>query len=164
MTTMYRIAVLTVLLHLAFAGVRITLSLFALKLGATALTVGIVMSMVAVVPMLFSITWGRYVDRVGVRVPMFMGTAALFGGLVLAFAVPRIETLFVTGALAGSGFYMCHIAVSQASGLIGDAEQRVRNFSLLALAFSTSSFVGPIAAGVSIDGLGHRITFLVLTI
>ena len=102
--TLYRIALLTVLLHLAFAGARITLSLFALHLGASALTVGIVMSLLAIVPMLFSVTWGRYIDRVGVRGPMYTGAAALLAALLAAFAVPRLEMLFVVSALAGSGF------------------------------------------------------------
>jgi MFS family permease len=162
MTPMYRIATLTVLFHLSFAGARVTLSLFALKLGASPFTVGAVISMVAVVPMLFSITWGRYVDRVGVRVPMHIGTAASLAGLALALAVPRMETLYVSGALVGSGFYLSHIAVSQASGLIGKPEERVRNFTLLALAFSAASFLGPVIAGLSIDAIGHRLTFCAL--
>lgn len=162
MTTMWRIALLTILLHIAFAGARVTISLFALHLGATALVVGVVMSMIAAVPMLFAVRCGRYIDRIGVRGPMYFGTALLVIALLTAFALPRLETLFVSAALAGSGFYVCHIAVSQASGLIGTPEERVRNFSMLALAFSTGSFVGPMVAGVAIDSIGHRFTFVAL--
>jgi MFS family permease len=70
MTSLRLIALLTVLLHLAFAGARVTLSLFALHLGASAATVGILVSLLALVPMFFAVKWGRYVDRVGVRGPM----------------------------------------------------------------------------------------------
>lgn len=163
MTSMYRIALLTVLVHLAFAGARVTISLFALKLGATAFTVGLVMALVAAVPMLFAVSWGRYVDRIGIRKPMYLGACALLLGLLAAFAVPRLETLFLSSALVGSGFYMCHIAVSQASGLIGKPEARTRNFSILALAFSTASFLGPVIAGFAIDAIEYRLTFLALT-
>ena len=162
MTTMYGIALLTVLLHLAFAGGRVTLSLFAIELGASPFTVGLVISMVTVVPMFFSISWGRYTDRVGVRPPLYIGNAALLAGVLSAFALPRMETLFVSGALAGSGFYICHIAVTQATGLIGKPEDRVRNFSVLALAFSAATVIGPMAAGFAIDSIGHRFTFLML--
>ena len=63
-------------------------------------------------------------------------------------------------ALAGSGFMLYHICVNQAAALVGTSEQRTRNFSVLALAFSTSGFVGPMMAGFAIDSIGHRNTFL----
>jgi hypothetical protein len=80
--TLYLVALLTVLLHLAFAGARVTLSLFALKLGASAATVGVLVALLALVPMFFAVKWGRYVDRVGVRGPMYIGVVALFAALV----------------------------------------------------------------------------------
>jgi predicted MFS family arabinose efflux permease len=46
--------------------------------------------------------------------------------------------------------------------LLGRPEERARNFTVLALAFSTSSFLGPVLAGFSIDAFGHRATFLLL--
>lgn len=160
--TLHLIALLTVLLHLAFAGARITLSLFALKLGASPLTVGLIMSLLAIVPMLFAVSWGRYVDRAGVRGPMLAGSAAVLAAMLLAFAVPRLETLFVVSVLAGSGFILFHICVNQAVGLIGRPEDHARNFSLLALAFSTANVIGPTVAGFAIDWIGHRYTFLLL--
>ena len=160
--TIYRIALLAVLLHLAYAGARVTLSLFALHLGASALTVGALISVLAIVPMVFAVSWGRYVDRVGVRGPMYAGTAAVLIALLAAFTVPRLEMLFVVSALAGSGFMFFHIAVHQAAGLIGKAEHRARNFSMLALGFSTASFLGPVTAGFAIDAIGYRYTFLLL--
>jgi predicted MFS family arabinose efflux permease len=41
--------------------------------------------------------------------------------------------------------------------------ERKGNFGWLALAFSTSNFVGPTVSGVAIDTIGHRATFLLLT-
>ena len=52
--------------------------------------------------------------------------------------------------------------MNQAAGLIGKPEERARNFSVLALAFSTSSFLGPVTAGFAIDAIGYRYTFLLL--
>jgi predicted MFS family arabinose efflux permease len=160
---LYLICVLTVLLHLAYAGARVNLSLFALDLGASALTVGILISLLAVVPMTFAVSWGRYIDRVGVRRPMYAGAIALLAALVTAYALPRLEVLFAVSAVAGSGFMIFHIAVNQAAGLLGTPDDRARNFSLLALAFSTSSFLGPVLAGFAVDAVGHRNTFLLLS-
>lgn len=156
------VLLLTILLHLAFAGSRVTLSLFALHLHASVLTVGVVISLLAAVPLLFSVTWGRTVDRIGVRTPLFIGAGAVLGALLLAAAIPRIETLFIVSAVTGSGFMLVHICVNHAIGLLGTPEQRPRNFSLLALAFSTSGFLGPMISGFAIDLIGHRLTFLLL--
>jgi predicted MFS family arabinose efflux permease len=160
--TLYFIAVLTVLLHLSFAGMRVLLSLFALHLQASPLTVGFLMSVLAAVPMAFAVSWGRYVDRVGTRRPMLLGTMSVVSAGVIGFAFPRVEALFVVSALAGSGFMLFHIAVNQAAGLLGRAEDRAHNFTVLALAFSTSNFVGPVLTGYAIEWIGHRASFLLL--
>ena len=154
------IFLLTILPHMAFAGARITLSLFALHLGATPLTVGMIISLIAVVPMVFSVRWGRRIDRSGVYKPMLLGSVLVLAGLLLAFALPRIETLFAVSVLAGTGFMLYHICINQAAALVGRPKDRARNFSVLALAFSTSGFIGPVTAGFAIDWIGHRYTFL----
>jgi predicted MFS family arabinose efflux permease len=158
------IVVLTVLTHLSFAGCRIIMSLTAIHYEATPFTVGVIMSLLTVIAMLFAVRWGRWVDRVGVRGPMLAGAAAIFAAMVLVWAMPRLETLFVASPLAGSGFFLFHIAAGQAAAVIGVPEQRVRNFTLLALAFSTSGFLGPVLAGFAIDGIGHRGAMLALSV
>ncbi|MBM3373548.1 MAG: MFS transporter, partial [Betaproteobacteria bacterium] len=159
---MYQVVALTILLHLAFAGSRVTLSLFALHLGASTTTVGLLISLLAALPLLFSVGWGRAIDRIGVRKPMLAGACVVLAAVLLAAAVPNLAMLFVVSAAVGSGFMAVHICVSQMAGLLGAPHERTRNFSLLALAFSTSGFLGPMLAGFAIDAFGHRITFLLL--
>jgi MFS family permease len=113
--------------------------------------------------MFYAVKWGRYVDRVGVRAPMYMGVFMLLAALAVGWIVPRLEALFVVSVLAGCGFSIFHIAAHQACGLIGTAADRAHNFSVLALAFSTSGVLGPMLAGFSIDEIGHRHTFLLLS-
>ncbi len=160
--TLYFVAALTVLLHLSFAGMRVLLSLYALHLQASPATVGFIMSVLAAVPLAFAVSWGRYVDRVGTRRPMLIGAASVVAAGVIGFALPRVEMLFVVSALAGAGFMLFHIAVNQAAGLLGGPQDRAHNFTVLALAFSTSNFVGPVFTGYAIEWIGHRTTFLLL--
>ena len=162
--TLYFIAALTVMLHLSFAGLRVLLSLFALHLHASPLTVGVLMSLLAAVPMAFAVYWGRYIDRVGTHRPMLLGSASVVAAGLVGFAFPRIEALFAVSVLAGSGFMLFHIAVNQAAGLLGGAQDRARNFTVLALAFSTSNFVGPVYTGYAIEWIGHRASFLLLAL
>jgi MFS family permease len=156
------VVLLAVSLHVAFAGVRVSLSLFALSLQAAPFTVGSILSLLALLPMLFSVHAGRVIDRIGVRGPLLVGTASVICGIGLAFLVPRLEMLFAVSCLVGSGFMLVHIAVNHVTGETGRPQDRARNFSLLALGFSTSGFLGPMISGVAIDWIGHRYTFLLL--
>jgi predicted MFS family arabinose efflux permease len=156
------IVVLTILTHLSFGGCRVILSLTAIHYQASPFTVGVVLSLLTVVPMFYALRWGRYVDRVGVRGPMLAGIAAILAAMVLGWSVPRMETLFVVSPLAGAGFFLYHIAVGQAAAVIGPPQERVKNFSLLALAYSAAGILGPTLAGFAIDAIGHRHAMLAL--
>ena len=98
----YLIVAPTILLHLAFAGCRVNLSLFALNLKASPLTVGIILSLLALLPMLFAVRAGRVIDRIGVRKPMLLGTVTVILGLVIAVAFPRVEALFAVSTIVGA--------------------------------------------------------------
>lgn len=161
--TLPLIAVLTILTHLSFAGCRVVISLAAIHYQASPFTVGVVMSLLTVVPMVLAVRWGRWVDRIGARLPMLAGVVLLLAGMALGWAFPRLETLFVVSALSGSGFFLYHIAVGQAAAVIGRSEDRVRNFGMLALAYSTSGFLGPVMAGLAIDSIGHAHALLALS-
>jgi len=122
------------------------------------------LSLLTVIPILFALRWGRWVDRAGVRGPMLAGIAAILLAMMLGWAFPRLETLFVVSPLAGSGFFLFHIAAGQAAAVIGRPEDRIKNFSLLALAFSISSFLGPTLSGFAIDSIGHANAMLALSV
>jgi MFS family permease len=157
-----RVILPTVLLHFAFSGCRVNLSLTALSLHASPFTVGAIASMLAVLPMIFAVSAGRVIDRIGSRKPMLLGAAMELTGLALGYAMPQIEMLFVVSVLAGSGFMLFHIAVNHATGALGTPDDRMKNFSILALGFSTANFLGPTVTGFAIDLIGNRNTFLML--
>ncbi len=157
-----RVILPTVLLHFAFSGCRVNLSLTALSLHASPATVGAIASMLALLPMLFAVSAGRMIDRTGPRKPMLLGAVMELSGLVIGYVWPRLEVLFVVSALTGSGFMLFHIAVNHATGALGAPEDRMKNFGILALGFSTANFIGPAATGFAIDLIGNRNTYLML--
>lgn len=156
------IILLVILTHTAFAGARVGAALFALALGASTFEVGVIGALFAALPMFFSVNAGRAIDRVGVRPPFFVGTALTALGTALAYLWPALPGLYFAAMLAGSGLVVVHIAASNAVGATGAVADRPRNFSLLALGFSASGFLGPLAAGFMIDGFGHARAFLLL--
>jgi predicted MFS family arabinose efflux permease len=158
------VVVTTVLAHAAFNGTRLTISLDALALGASALTVGVLMSLFAALPMLLAVPAGRLLDRVGVRVPLIVATACLVLSVLLPAALPGMAMLYVASAAVGTSFMLFHIGVQHAIGEMSRPENRRDNFGWLALGFSISNFAGPTIAGTSIDHFGHRATFCLLAL
>jgi predicted MFS family arabinose efflux permease len=150
--------------HLAFVGARMTTTLFALELGASEATVGVLMSLFALLPMLLSVAAGRLIDRVGPRRPLAVSFAVLAVATALPFAFPRLETLYFSTTLLGVSFMYVHIAMNSVFGAHGSPEQRALNFSWLALGFAISNSIGPLVAGTAIDGFGHARAFLVLSL
>src|SRR5216683_104855 len=148
--------------HLAFVGSRMTTALFALQLGASPVTVGALMSLFALLPMLLSVSSGRLIDRIGPRGPLITAFAALACGAALPFLFPSLQILFLSSTLLGLGFMCVHIGMNSVIGAHGAPEQRGLNFSWLALGFSFSGSLGPLVAGYAIEGLGHGGAFLVL--
>lgn len=154
----------TVLAHAAFTGGRLAISLTALAQGASPLTVGVLMSLVAALPMMVAVRAGRLVDRIGVRYPIIAAVAFLGLAVVIPGAFPGLAALHVAAAGAGLGFMLFHISIQHAVGEgSGEAERR-DNFGWLSLGFSISNFVGPFVAGFAIDLLGHRETFVLLAL
>ena len=139
-----------------------TTTLFALELGASEAAVGVLMSLFALLPTLLSVSAGRLIDRAGPGRPLAFSLAALTLGTALPFFIPRIEVLYLSTSLLGVSFMYVHIAMNSVFGAHGSAEERMVNFSWLALGFSISNSIGPLVAGYAIDGLGHARAFLVL--
>ncbi len=139
-----------------------TTTLFALELGASEFTVGLLMSLFALLPTLLSVSAGRLIDRAGPRRPLALSFLALTLATALPFAFPRVETLYLSATLLGVSFMYVHIAMNSVFGAHGSPEQRAVNFSWLALGFSISNSIGPLVAGYAIDGLGHAKAFALL--
>jgi predicted MFS family arabinose efflux permease len=154
----------TVLAHAAFNGSRLTISLNALSLDASPLAVGVMMSLFAALPMVLAVLSGRLVDRIGVRRPVIGAAAVLAAFVALPGIAPAFGLLYVAAAGIGTAFMLFHIAVQHAVGAGSSEIDRKANFGWLALGFSISNFIGPTSAGLMIDLIGHRVTFLVLSL
>ena len=158
------IIILLVLDHVAFNGSRVAVSLFAINQQASALTVGTLVALYALLPALLSVTAGRWIDRIGLNQPMLIGSIGVGAGTLLPFIFPGLATLYFTSVLVGVSFMLINISAYHAVGEMSAPEDRPVNFSYVALGFSTSSFIAPLLAGIGIDQLGYRATFLLLAL
>src|SRR6185503_18890687 len=147
-----------------FVGARMTTALFALRLGGSELTVGLLMALFALLPMLLSVSAGRLIDRVGPRRPLLLSFVGLALGTGLPFVAPQLVALYFSCTLIGTAFMFVHIAMNSVFGAYGTPEERAVNFSWLALGFSISNSIGPLVAGLAIDQRGHAQAMGVLAV
>jgi predicted MFS family arabinose efflux permease len=153
---------LTVLSHTGFVGSRVVVSLYAIHQQASPFTIGVLLSLYALLPMLLAVVAGRLIDRVGVLKPMAWSGFALTAGVGLPFAWPSLDSLFLATTVIGTSFMVYHLALNHIVGSMGAAADRAVNFSWFALGFSIGGFCGPLIAGFAIDLTSHRIAFLLL--
>ncbi len=154
---------ITMLVHVAFTGSRVALSLYAIHLHASAFVVGSLMALYAFLPALLSISVGRLTDRIGVHRPMIFGALLVTVGALAPVAwTSRLAALYCAAAAIGVGFMVISVSVYQVIGELSPAADRPANFSLLSLAFSIGGLGGPMLAGFAIDAAGHGRAFAML--
>jgi MFS family permease len=93
---------------------------------------------------------------------MLWGSAGTAAGAALPFALPGLPALFVAAALIGAAFMLFQVPAQRATGDLADAPDRAASFSYLALGYSISGFIGPLAAGLAIDHLGFGPAYALL--
>ncbi len=161
--TVFRILCCTVLLHMAFSCLRLTASLDVLAHGASPFQTGVVVSLLAVGPTFAAVHCGRWIDRIGARVPELVGAAAIASACAIAWLFPITDesyaALYVACLIGGMGF-MCIMMVSQQTvGHLSTTDNRQASFAWLAMGLSASGLFSPIIAGTIIDKMGFQAAF-----
>jgi MFS family permease len=141
------------------AGARLIVPVVALALGANVLLVGIIGSLFSAIPMLFSVAFGRWVDRRGTALPLIVGAGLVATAGFAAVLLPLPHTLLLTAALVGAGAIITHIAATRAVGEFSPREDRSRNLGLLVLSHSVAQFIGPAVSGIAFEDFGIRFAF-----
>jgi MFS family permease len=160
--TVYWVVALGLLNHTSYKGSKILLSLFALELGASQFWIGVFYGMYSVLPIVLAVHAGKIADRIGMRMPMLLGSVGLSLGLLIPFLFPGLLALFLSATLIGAFYIFYIVAMQSAIGILpGD---RAKNYSIYSLGVAASNFLGPITVGVAIDGIGHASTYLLLAL
>jgi len=159
-----RLILVVIVSHASFAGARLAISLDALHLNGSTLTVGVLMSLLMLVPTFTAAHIGRWVDRIGYLRPTLWSLAALaLGGLIIA-AMQTLAGLALGSMVVGTSFIVVNVAISNAIGHVAGAAGRARAFGLTAVGYSLSALFGPMLAGAAIDHLGYRWAFALLAL
>jgi MFS family permease len=142
----------------------VTLSLYALRLGASPLAVGLLASTFSIFPMLLAVTAGRLVDRIGSRWPMTVGAATGAVAMLVPYVFEALPALYVAGTMTGLSAISFNLATQNLVGQLSTPETRPRNFSNYMLTAAAASLLGPLLAGFSIEHSSHARTCLHLSL
>ena len=160
--SVYFIYALSLFNSVTIAAAQIVFSLYALKLGANTLAVGMVAATFSLLPMLLAVPAGRLVDRFGGRWPMMFGAAGGALGTLVPYFVPGISALYIAGTMCGLAMIFFNLSTQNLVGLLSTPTNRTRHFSNYTLTMSASSLLGPVIGGFSIDHTDHATTCLLL--
>lgn len=147
---------------IAASGSRMAIPLFAVNLSASPMTVGLILSCYSVIPAFVAIAIGRWMDRIGARMPMQIASAGLVLALLVPWLFPELWGLAVSASLVGIFMVFIFVGSQQVAGAMGDASSRTRIFTLLTVSQSISLLVSPPLTGLLIDRFGYRTAFLAL--
>lgn len=161
----YRIVLVFLFFQVGFRGNAVLTTLYAVSLGADTMTVGIIIALAALFPMIFAIYAGRISDRVGYRLPLISGSFGVSLSLLLPFIVEgQLYILFVSQSLFGLAFIFLLVNIQNLIGGIGTTGDRSKNYAIYSLGISVAGLLGPVIAGFSIDHFGYNSTYLLLSI
>lgn len=156
------VVVMSVLSQVGFSGSRVALSLYALELGANQFTVGVMIGLYALCPMLLSIVIGKFSDRAAPRLPVIIGSVTMLAGMLLPPLSGGLITLGIAAFVLGFSHQIFSIPIEALVGGIDGPEKRARNYAVITMGWSFANVLGPLIAGFSIDYIGHVQVFLVL--
>lgn len=157
------VLVLAALSGTAVRAGHMVLVLYALKLGSSALVIGLLGAMFAVLPMLLSMPAGKLTDRYGSRVVLLFCVIGSGLGLLVPWAFPGFTAMFVAAALIGLSLAMV-VPLQNLMGLISTPETRARNFANFSLGMGVANLLGPLIGGFSVDLAGPATTCLYLSL
>lgn len=128
------------------------------------MTVGVLMSLLMLVPTFTAAHIGRWVDRIGYLRPTLWSLGALVAGELWMAGVPSFLGLAAGSVVVGTSFIVVNVAVNNAIGHLAGVAGRTRAFGLTAVGYSLSALLGPSLAGAAIDSAGYPMTFMLLAL
>jgi len=138
--------------------------LWALRLGASPLMIGIVAGSGSIIPMIFSISSGALVDQLGSKQVLQFGSVSIVILGILPLLFPTIAALIVTQLLYGQMHSMTWISVqtyvTKLTKMTGDLSQS----GIFSFAVSLGTLAGPLLIGLLWDQAGPWAAFVAISV
>lgn len=147
-------------LHACMAATRVAATLAVLAQGFPEWTVGALLSLYGLAPIVLSLWAGRMADRHGFHRPVTLSVVAGLVGAALPVLTQHVVALAISGLLTGGAVAFAAVAIQREAGQMArDPADLKRVFSWVALGPALSNAFAPVMAGLLIDHAGYRAAF-----
>ena len=135
--------------------------LYAVQLGASPVTVGVLISAAFWLPLLLALVVGARIDQVGPRAWLLWGTVTLAAAPLLVAALEQLWSLALAQVLIGLAQLGIVLASQTFVATLGEGSERLRFYGWYSTFQSGGQLVGPVLVGVVIDTFGFAAAFAV---
>lgn len=139
-------------------------SLFAKSLNASMLEIGLITACYSLAPLILAVFAGRYIDKAGEKIPIFVGSLGILLSLSLPFFSQSIIILYISQLLLGGSQLMAILAIQNGvakSTTHANRDQAIGSFSLFS---SIGMLLGPILGGYAAEHFGFQIAYAILAV
>lgn len=143
----------------AFSLTRPIITLYAASLGLQGLSIGIVLAVYALLPMIAAIPGGFLADRFGRSTVLRIGSFMMLGSGLLYWISDGAWTLALAQLLAGLGQMAVWLAV-QVLITEGPAQGNEGRFATFSLYMALGQMFAPILSGYLADHFGYKVVFV----
>lgn len=140
-------------------------TLFAQELGASTLTIGLLVTLRAVAPLLIALPSGQLIDTIGPSRMLTYGMIALIASLTVTAIAADVTMLVLSQILLGASIVICASSL-QVLVSAGDPASRNEAINRYSMWMSAGSVIGPVLGGLVVSAFGdslagHRAAFAV---
>lgn len=160
--SVYLTVLLSVLNQIGLKGSKMLVALYAIEFHSSPFTIGLLISMYAIFPLLLAVYAGRVSDRFGVRWPLVLGSLGMASSMLIPALFPSMPALFLSAAMVGIANIFFHVASHNLVGSLGEAHVRTSNFGTFSLGAAISGMIGPMLVGFMVDRAGYAMTYYTL--
>jgi len=128
--------------------------LFAVALGLAPVWVGVLVALPNVLPVALAMRAGRWIDRGGAGNWLAFGAAGMVSAPLLLALVPSVPALAAAQLMVGVFQLFKALASQTYVADLGGGRALERNYATYATLLSAGRLVGPLLAGIAIDGVG----------
>lgn len=137
--------------------------LFAVALGLAPLWVGVLVALPNVLPVVLAMRAGTWIDAGGAGRWLLTGAVGMATAPLLLALVPAVPTLAATQLVLGVFQLFKALASQSYVADLSAGGSLERNYATYATLLSAGRLVGPVVAGLAIDGVGFRGAFALAT-
>lgn len=139
-------------------------SLFAEELNASMYEIGMITACYSITPLILAIFAGRYIDRYGERIPLFIGSLGILVSLSLPSIFPKIPILYISQILLGGSQLLAILSIQNGVNKSVSNQNRDRVVGSFSFFSSIGMLLGPLMGGYASEHLGFQKSFMLLAL